>query len=217
MWYNIYVEREKPLRRATRSGGRGRVMASIRKGKIFMNQSYSSASTSINSKKLPSVYGKIKPSALGCLDLILDYGAGRYVQHIREYVHSTACRADGERPVYVEYDKYNQSEETNAVAFNALMLAECLGHAVAIISSNVLNVIDSDDTVAAIAEWLDKKAKTGEDIYVTVYEGDKSGVGRQTGADAYQRNLKTREYLRWFSDRFTVKKGVITNRPENIK
>jgi hypothetical protein len=182
-----------------------------------MAQNYSSASTSINSKRLPAVYGKIKPSALGRLDLVFDYGAGKYVSHIREYVHSTACRADGERPVYVEYDKYNQSKETNETAMNALFLAECIEHSVAIISSNVLNVIDDDDTVAAICEWLDKKAKCGEDIYVTVYEGDKSGVGGQSGADSYQRNMKTRDYLSWFSDRFTVKKGVITNRPENIK
>lgn len=182
-----------------------------------MAQNYSSANTSINSKKLPAVYGKIKPSALGRLDLVFDYGAGRYVSHIREYVHSVACCADNERPVYVEYDKYNQSEETNDTAIHALFLAECIGHSVAIISSNVLNVIDDDNTVSAIAEWLDKKAKKGEDVYVTVYEGDKSGVGCQTSADSYQRNLKTRDYLKWFSDRFTVKKGVITNRPENIK
>lgn len=182
-----------------------------------MSQSITSASTSINSKKLPAVYGKIKPSALGRLDLVFDYGAGRYVSHIRDYVHSTACRADGERPVYVEYDKFNQSRETNDTAMNALFLAECIGRSVAIISSNVLNVIDDDDTVSAIAEWLDTKAKLDEDVYVTVYEGDKSGVGRQTGDDSYQRNTKTRDYLRWFSDRFTIKKGVITNRPENIK
>ena len=47
-----------------------------------MRQTFTSATTSINSTKLPAVYGKLpfKPVAL------LDYGCGKYTDHIRSGV-----------------------------------------------------------------------------------------------------------------------------------
>ena len=57
----------------------------------------------------------------------------------------------------------------------------------------------------------------GAAVMVTVYEGDKSGAGRVTKADCYQRNERIGEYLKYFGEGFVVKKGVITNRPEFVK
>ena len=83
--------------------------------------------------------------------------------------------------------------------------------------SNVLNVVDSDEVVAGIAGFLTACAISGAAVFITVYEGDKSGVGRPTKADCYQRNEKIADYLKYFDKSFMVKKGVITNRPDFVK
>lgn len=48
-------------------------------------------------------------------------------------------------------------------------------------------------------------------------EGNGSGAGKQTGVDQWQRNEKTREYLKYFPADAVIRKGVITNAPELIK
>ena len=50
-----------------------------------------------------------------------------------------------------------------------------------------------------------------------MYVGDESGNGRATKTDCYQRNEKIVNYLKYFDKNFTIKKGVITNRPEFVK
>ena len=78
-----------------------------------------------------------------------------------------------------------------------------------VVCSNVLNVIDSDGEVSRICHRLEEIATTtGGTAYVTVYEGDRSCVGRQTGADSYQRNAPLRDYLRFFH-RATISHGMI--------
>ena len=78
-----------------------------------------------------------------------------------------------------------------------------------IVCSNVLNVIDADGEVSRICYQLEKITEaTGGTAYITVYEGDRSCVGRQTGRDQYQRNEPLREYLRFFHNA-TIRNGVI--------
>ena len=73
----------------------------------------------------------------------------------------------------------------------------------------MLNVIDSDTEVARIADRLQAIVwATGGIGYVTVYEGDHSGIGRKTGPDQYQRNEPLREYLRFFL-RSEIRNGMI--------
>ena len=68
-----------------------------------------------------------------------------------------------------------------------------------VVCSNVLNVIDDDAEVQKIAHHLEEIALTsGGHGFVTVYEGDRSGTGRRTGSDSYQRNEPLRNYLRFF-------------------
>ena len=186
-------------------------------------QTYSSAATSINSTKLPAIYNKLTDSAYLWASSYLDFGCGRYTQHIADHVATKAYEvAQQSREhrdhmgIWHGYDAYNQTEEVNELELEAFREeGEYLDQMV--ICSNVLNVIDSEETIAWIAARLVTWADTGAAVMVTVYEGDRSGIGRPTKADCYQRNEKITDYLKYFDKSFMVKKGVITNRPDFVK
>jgi len=163
-----------------------------------MEQTYTSASTSINSTKLPAVYRKAKLTA----PFVLDYGCGKYIDHIKTALHKHG------RHLF-PYDPYNQPERTNEKTMESLRIACDYGLMMDIICSNVLNVIDDDRTVLFIAETIENIVnKTGGTAYITVYEGNRSSVGRRTGSDQYQRNEPLRNYLHFFRNA-TIKNGMI--------
>lgn len=167
-------------------------------------QNYTSATTSVNRSKLPAVYGKATFSAR----MLMDYGCGKYIDHIRDHVHSLHMG-------YLPYDPYNQPDGENAATATLVCNAMHLHVPVDVVCSNVLNVIDSDGEVSRICHHLEEIASaTGGTAYVTVYEGDRSGVGRQTGRDSYQRNAPLRDYLRFFHHA-TVKNGMIITKGGN--
>lgn len=140
------------------------------------SQQFSSANTSINSKKLPRLYNIIDGLA-HCT--IVDYGCGRYTDHIVDWAMSRDIWWYG-------YDKYNQPEDANKCAIKHLADADF------VFCSNVLNVIAEDDVIANIIRDIVRPHAT---TIITVYEGDRSGVGRATGADQYQRNCKKSWYV----------------------
>lgn len=163
-----------------------------------MSQTYTSKATSINSARLPAVYGKAPLSA----SLVFDYGCGKHTDHIEEYVKA-------QHKVYLPYDPYNQTEDTNRVSVTIVLNAMYARFPVDIICSNVLNVIDDEDEIRKIANHIQEIASaTGGTGYVTVYEGDRSGSGRQTGTDQYQRNEPLRSYLRFFRNA-SIHNGMI--------
>ena len=157
------------------------------------NQTVTSANTSINCSKLPAVYSKLDklPEAeLSAYDSILDYGCGRYTSHIMRH---TVRRGRW----YLGMDKYNKPEHVNAAArrFSARL------HPVAV-CSNVLNVIDSDDTIRDVIRDI---MSMTDRCYITVYEGDKTGRGRYTAQDCYQRNARLRDYASLVPDCYNVR------------
>ena len=161
-------------------------------------QTLTSKNTSINSAKLPAIFRKVKQFN----PIIFDYGCGRYTDHIRTHLPG-GC-------VYLPYDPYNQPDEVNKASRFVLSMATKNGDPVDVVCSNVLNVIDDLDTVKSIAKEIETiVTATGGTGYITVYEGNKSGIGRQTGPDQYQRNEPIKDYLKYFSHA-TVKNGVIT-------
>ena len=81
------------------------------------------------------------------------------------------------------------------------------------VCSNVLNVIDNEEEIARISRIIRDLSLC---YFVTVYEGDKSGKGRVTKYDCYQRNECVKEYLKYFPDA-VVYRGVITNAPDLLK
>lgn len=144
-------------------------------------QSVTSKDTSINSKKLPAIYGKLAAEFLS--GYVLDYGCGKYTDHIRDHVESKGYAH------YLPFDPYNQTHDTNmdskaaALAHREKTIAVC---------SNVLNVIDSDDAI--VAALLDMAAMAAT-IHITVYEGDRTGKGKYTSDDSYQRNMRIKDYM----------------------
>ena len=163
-------------------------------------QTFTSSATSINRTKLPAVYRKATLSRT--TPFVVDYGCGKYTDHIQ-----SALAEQGK--VLYPYDPYNQPEATNRHTMDFVRWAENRGTEVDIVCSNVLNVIDSDGEVSRICYHIEGiVTATGGTAYITVYEGDRSGVGRQTGRDQYQRNEPLREYLRFFHHA-TVKNGMI--------
>ena len=156
------------------------------------------AKTSINSGRLPAVYSRL-PYFKG--RVILDWGCGRYTDHIRAALPGHLA--------YLPYDPFNQPEEVNRDTLALVRIAVHTETPVTVICSNVLNVIDNDDEVRNIANWLRYiVTETGGIGYVTVYEGDRSGTGRKTGPDQYQRNAPLRDYLKYFPDS-RIQSGMI--------
>lgn len=166
-----------------------------------MSQNHTSAATSINATKLPRIYSAVTFTPR---EIVLDYGCGKYTDHIR------AALPKGVK--YLPYDPYNQPREVNEASERKLHHAMRRGKPITVICSNVLNVIDNDDTVACIALDLELIAANadGGRLLVTVYEGDRSGKGRETMPDCYQRNERTREYLPYFSENARIHRGIIT-------
>ena len=151
-------------------------------------QNYTSANTSINQNKLSSAFTKIKPYGA-----VLDYGCGKYTDHIKEYVMSdkgdkfkTFC--------YFPYDKYNQSEFTNK---RAIRYGKTYGYNTVYIN-NVLNVIDNNDTIWNILYECFDMCNIGGKVVIQIYEGNKSGIGKETKTDCFQRNEKTESYIKFF-------------------
>lgn len=164
-----------------------------------MPQTFTSAGTSINSKRLPAVYGRVR-FAPG--SAVLDFGCGRYVDHIQAALPRGV--------VYLPWDPYNQPDRVNDSTKRRLWAGIRSGRPLCVVCSNVLNVIDDDDTVQSIARELTFLAdRSGGAVYVTVYEGNRSGAGRQTGPDSYQRNAPLRDYLRFFPETARIRSGMI--------
>lgn len=154
-------------------------------------QKYTSKGTSINSTRLPSVYRKMN---LVPNTYVFDFGCGRYTDHIRQYLKENEL-------LYLPYDPYNQTDEVNKSSIRTLLMNGCS----AIVCSNVLNVIDDDATVASIVKDICFFVNLGAVAYLTVYEGDRTGIGRQTGKDQYQRNQKLSTYLQYVPDYVNAK------------
>lgn len=146
----------------------------IYKGEAGMEQKYTSKGTSINSEKLPRIYGAKIPAG----HTVLDYGCGKYVDHLK-------AKAAENGWVWSGYDPFNYV--TDDVEINDY-----------VICSNVLNVIAEDEVVNEVIRTCVDLAR--EYAVFTVYEKEGDGVGRQTGKDQWQRNEKTSAYMKRIRD-----------------
>ena len=166
-----------------------------------MYQKYTSANTSVNSSRVPSIFKKIDFPAMpnGC---VWDWGCGKF-NTAKDYVEKQGFQWAG-------LDPYNRSEEENKHTWEETTPD-------VIVCSNVLNVIDNVAVIADLANAICEAADFYIGSYfISVYEGDRSGVGHKTKEDCYQRNEKVQAYLRYFPGA-VIKHGVITNAPEFVK
>ena len=162
-------------------------------------QKYTSKNTSVNTTKLPAVYSKVCWDKLPLSAWVLDWGCGKDTTLIKERLNKYGFG-------YIGFDPNWLSDKDNKIA------ESCLGIAHVFICSNVLNVIDDDNVIKDICS----KAVKHKYFFITVYEGDKSGVGKRSKEDCYQRNEKIKSYMKFFKNVY-VKNGVLTNAPEMIK
>lgn len=140
-----------------------------------MNQKYSSANTSINSTKLPAIYKLREETLKG--KKILDIGGGKY--------DTAKIWASENESVVAIYDKFNRSEEENREALSFQ------GYDISILS-NVLNVIQETEIRRDLITLALDKAPV---VYVTVYEGNGTGIGAVSKKDCWQENRKTDDYV----------------------
>lgn len=173
-----------------------------------MKQRFTSAATAVNGKagKLPAIYNKINFENIA----VLDIGCGAETEHIDRFVTTAGGFWWG-------VDPYNQTASHNmsTLAIWDIASAVCENMCL-VISSNVFNVIDDEGALKEAVNQILEKSALGA-YAVTVYEGDKSGHGRQTGVDQWQRNEKLKDYLKYFPADAVIRKGVITNAPELVK
>ena len=175
-------------------------------------QVITSKNTSINSKKLPAIYNKIDWDALKIdwmvqnggenpIGIVLDYGCGRYTEHIQDFVNSKGFYYIGFDPYWNKIDFMNEIEQISKINGGGL---------VAVICSNVLNVIPWWTGVKGVDAILKSLAFSyaNKRLFTTVYEGDKSHIGRETKKDCWQWNRPIESYL--FSHNQVIRKGVIT-------
>lgn len=175
-------------------------------------QGITSKNTSINSTKLPAIYNKINWDKLEAdwieqhdgqnpIGIILDYGCGRYTQHIEDFVNKKGFYYIGYDPYWNPCDFQEEIDQISKINGGGL---------VAIICSNVLNVIPSWNGAKEVYRVIHYLAWPKAKYFFTVYEGDKSGRGRVTKEDCWQWNRPASNYVFGYNDKLT--KGVITDK-----
>ena len=187
-------------------------------------QEISSANTSINKAKLPSVYSDKKFLDLlkvvpGKQIVIADIGSGKYANvnikpllekgEIAEFINDSSKKMLSEKAIpaleevlggkeiaYYPYDPFNQPANVNEETINTVRD----GGADIAVSPNVLNVIaEAEAREGVIANMANAVGNTGTAV-IQIYEGDPKdrGVGKETktaGETSWQNNQPTSWYL----------------------
>lgn len=159
------------------------------------NQKYMSGLTSINSHRLPSIFNKIDFKSIsedGKYPLcIVDYGCGKYYQETLKLL----AKKFGDKI----YFSYLPVDPVWAFTFFETLESEIWKWKksfpkgkVVCVCSNVLNVIAEDNIIYGIKNRLFRISPLS---YFSVYEGNKSGVGRETKKGCYQRNQIAMDYV----------------------
>lgn len=174
------------------------------------DQLITSKFTSVNSKKLPAVYGRLDYSALlnywksltkfERTPTILDFGCGRYTDHVEHFLSTKGF-------IYKGHDPYWKESKEN---LEALLCEPFI-----VICSNVLNVISDDSVLNELQNKIRNfsfSANLGKKqslYYISIYTGEGNGIGKITKKDCYQRNQKINKY-KLNSD--YIRKNTITSK-----
>ena len=153
-------------------------------------QKISSAGTSINT--LNGIYKKIVGKyPVGTS--ILDVGCGKYDTN-KEFANQNGF-------VWFGIDPYNRSEKYNDESL--VSLYNYTDYPNVIMLNNVCNVIQEDNILINVLNQIYDYSDENTDVYITIYEGDKSGIGKVT-TKGYQRNQKLISYKSYISEWFDV-------------
>lgn len=148
-------------------------------------QKYKSEKTSINT--VTKVYKRFNFKSNS---LILDYGGGKYDTN-KKFMEDKGHKL-------LVYDPYNRDSNHNNKVLDEINVHN---GADIIVCANVLNVILEDEIIDDILENLMKYTNEFSIIYIQIYEGDKSGIGKVT-SKGFQRNLKSSYYISYLEKIF---------------
>ena len=125
-----------------------------------------------NSNRLPYLLKELNGSS----ETILNFGSGKHYKNHEAMFDGTLISFDA----YVE----EINELPSGDKFDI------------VVCSNVLNVIPDDTEIENILNYFD--SLEGKKIYISVYEGDKSNVGKITKIGTYQSNRALKDWtLLW--------------------
>ena len=146
-------------------------------------QAFSSKDTSINQTKLPAAFNKLAKEGIWISgEINFDIGGGRF-DNGTEFLETLGVTN------YI-YDPFNRSDEHNENSINQA----ANGQADTVTINNVLNVIQEEQNQLQTLEQAYNALKTGGVAYISVYEGNKSGVGKKT-SKGWQNNKTLKAYL----------------------
>lgn len=166
-----------------------------------MSQIITSAGTCIN--HVPKCI-KVMMEYAGYDSVNIDIGGGKYDT-------ATNFLAEQRNIRNIVFDPYNRTHNWNINAFITAM-KESVNVPITVTVSNVLNVIPDmvnvENVIAQAAELIDRcrsrcknNLKREPAAFFTVYEGDRSGVPKQT-PKGWQWNMRQREFYPLISNQF---------------
>ena len=145
--------------------------------KLDEQQQHKSAGTSLNQVSAGLKNAPVKEGDVG-----VDVGGGKYDKGVEHFASKGA-------KLHV-YDPYNRSE-----AHNKIVEAKMHGKADYVGCHNVLNVIKEKEHRAGVLHKIKQFMGPKGTAHITVYEGDKSGNGRETkGGESWQNHQPTAWY-----------------------
>lgn len=108
---------------------------------------------------------------------ILNYGAGLHYKYHAEHMKN-------------EYGAEVESYDPNIQEINIIpdKPYDC------IVCSNVFNIIPEDEEINKILDRFDEMNKKGAKIYISIFVGQGTGIGKITTIGTYQRNMKVSKY-----------------------
>ena len=170
-------------------------------------QTITSADTSINATKLPAAFTKLnKEGKFKKGSINMDIGGGRF--------DNANTLLQKNEATNVVYDPFNRSKEQNQQAVNKA--AEGKSDTATI--NNVLNVIKDEVNQLRVLRQAQNALKPGGEVFVSVYEGSGTGVGKAT-TKGYQQNKKLKDYMDTVKKVFpnaTIKDGIIRAKKEKV-
>lgn len=153
-------------------------------------------------KTLPRLFRMSKefPELFQSGNLNLDYGGGKYDDVTNMLSLSGITN--------LVFDPFNRDNKHNS---NIQYHLTCVSGADSCTISNVLNVIKEPMFRHRALVNAKHMMKKGAKVYITIHDGDRSGVGKATGK-GWQENRATKTYVEEVAQVFgnvTIKKNVI--------
>lgn len=157
-------------------------------------QAHTSANTSVNATRSPAI-ARLVEKHVGWVSgtTNLDYGCGRYPEHLTQYLKERGVRN-------LPFDPFNLGSEENSSTLEVMQTVDVA----TVTLSNVLCVLSGEALRGAVIRSCHQYLMSGGRLFVTVYEGDGTGRGRETKPDCWQENRRTSSYIPEIEEIFGV-------------